>query len=78
MSNPDHTETIADEILADLSLRDKNIIAHMDENDIMCLACRFSRYINEKAPGSDSQKRMDIVRAVWSKLRESHRLRVVE
>jgi hypothetical protein len=78
MTESDHTETIANEILTDLSLRDKHIIAHMDENDIMCLACRFSKYINQKAPGSDSQKRMDIVRAVWSKLCESHRLKVVK
>jgi hypothetical protein len=78
MTESDHTETIANEILTDLSLRDKHIIAHMDENDIMCLSCRFSKYINQKAPGSDSQKRMDIVRAVWSKLCESHRLKVVK
>ncbi len=77
MPEPDSTETIATEILSDLSLREKHIIAHMEENDIMCLACRFSKYISAKAPGSDSKKRMDIVRAVWNKLCKSHRLKVV-
>ncbi len=78
MRNPDHTETITNEILADLSLREKNIIANMDEHFVECLTCQFSRYFSEKAPRSDYKERVEIVKEVWRKLSRSHRLKVVD
>ena len=78
MPNTDHTETIATEILTDLSLREKHIIAHMDEGDIVCLTCKFSQYLSAKAPGSDSKERIKIMKRIWAKLYESHRLKILK
>jgi len=78
MPSTDHNETIATEILTDLSLREKNIIAHMDEMDIEFLAYVFDRYISEKAPDSDPTEGMEIMREVWRELSKTHMLKVVK
>lgn len=45
MTNPDHTDTITNEILSNFSLREKNIIAHMDEMDVEILVASLERYV---------------------------------
>jgi|GEM_PF-3666973 len=61
MQDSDKIRSITNDILADLSLREKNIIAHMDEIDIEFLAYVFDRYISEKAPESDPTEGMEIM-----------------
>jgi hypothetical protein len=48
MQDTDNTETITTEILTDLSLREKNIIAHMDEMDVEILEAILERYVEGK------------------------------
>ncbi len=76
MLNPDFTESIVKEILEDLPLREKSIIANMNEADTGCLTCKFSRYIKEKAPGCDPMDEVEIMRKVWKELSKSHRLKI--
>ena len=76
MQNPDHTETIADEILADLTRREKHIIAHMDEMDVKILEAIHERYVEGK--GSRIYNGKDVVKQIWAELYESHRLKMVK
>ena len=76
MVNPDHTETITNEILADLSLREKNIIAHMDNLSIEILQAILERHAESKGYWIEDGR--NVVKSIWAKLYESHRLRAVE
>ena len=76
MPNPDHTDTVTDEILSDLSLHEKNIIANMNEIDIDILEATFDRY--GKGKGNRIKDGKHVIKRIWVQLNESHRLRVVE
>ena len=70
MKIPDHTETITNEILTDLSLREKNIIAHMDEMDIEFLEAILERYVEGK--GSHIYAGKHVVKRIWATLGKTH------
>jgi hypothetical protein len=75
MQDTDNTEIIATEILQDLSLREKSIIAHMDEMDVEILEAILERYVEGK--GSRIYDGKDVVKRIWDEFYESHRLKVV-
>ena len=74
--NPDFNEGIVEEILEDLSLHEKNVIANMDEADLSILQVTLDRYVEGK--GSRINDGKNILKRIWSRLYESHRLKVVK
>ncbi len=76
MQSPDFTDTITAEILEDLSLREKHIIAHMDEMDVEILEAILKRYVEDK--GSHIYDGKHVVKRIWTQLYETHRLKVVK
>jgi len=76
MPNTDHTETIVNEILSDLSLREKHIIAHMDEMDVGILEAILKRYVEDK--GSHIYDGKHVIKRIWAQLYETHRLRALK
>jgi hypothetical protein len=66
---------ITTEILADLSLREKSIIANMNETDIENLEATFYRRV--KGQGSRIKDGKHMIKNIWAILYESHRLRAV-
>lgn len=78
MKNPtsiEFTDSIVEEIL-DLTLKEKKIIAYMDENDVFILEAILERYVESKGAWINDGK--NIVKRVWAKLYDSHRFKVVE
>jgi hypothetical protein len=76
MPDTDHTETIVNEMFSELPLREKHIIAHMDEMDVGILEAILERYVEGK--GSRIYDGKDVVKRIWAKLHESHRLKVIK
>ncbi len=71
----DINEIIVEELLSDLSPREKSIIAHMEGPDIDILEACLDRYAEGK--GSSLKNGKGILRRVWSRLYGSHRMKVV-
>jgi hypothetical protein len=72
---PDHSDKIVSEVLEMPTLKEKHLVAHMDEEDTNKLQCIFEKYIESKWGLCLDSK--DIVKSLWTELCESHRLRVV-
>lgn len=75
-TNPDFTESIVEEILEDLSLHEKSVIANMNETDLSILQAVLDRYVEGK--GSRIKDGKHVLKRVWSRLYESHRLKIVK
>lgn len=75
-TNPDFNEIIVEEILEDLSLHEKSVIAHMDEMDLSILQAILDRYVESK--GARIKDGKHVLKRVWSRLYESHRLKIVK
>lgn len=73
---PDFTESIVEEILEDLSLHEKSIIANMNEMDLSILQAVLDRYVEGK--GSRIKDGKHVLKRVWSRFYESHRLKVIQ
>jgi len=76
MPDTDHTETIVTEMIAELSLHEKHIIANMNEMDVEILEAILERYVEGK--GSSIKDGKHVIKRIWAKLYESHRLKVIE
>ena len=74
--DPAETERIAAEILADLPLREKSIIAHMNTVELDTLQTILDRYVEGR--GIHIRDGRGVMQAVWNRLQESHRLKLVE
>lgn len=74
--DPEETESIADEILSDLTLREKSIIANMNTIELDTLQTIFDRYVEGK--GIRIRDGKGVMKTVWNRLQESHRLKLVE
>jgi hypothetical protein len=75
MPRPGFTETIVEETLEKLTLKEKSIIANMDEFDIENLEATFYRRV--KGQGSRIKDGKHMIKNIWAILYESHRLRAV-
>ena len=67
------------EVLAGLSLREKSEIANLGEDALRLLQLHVDKLMEKRS--ADVQRvasRQEIMRQVWLRLRETHRLRVVE
>ena len=74
---PEDVDTIADEILAGMSLKEKSLIAHMDERSLPYLQYAFDIYLSPEV-GDDPEKGQAIMQRVWKRLQETHRIRLVK
>ncbi|MFC1856543.1 putative molybdenum carrier protein [Thermodesulfobacteriota bacterium] len=68
-----------DEIISELSLKDKVLIANMDKIDVAVLKDVFDRYARDKIDtDSDDEETDNISLELWKRLRDTHKLRVVK
>ena len=63
-------------ILSGMSLKEKALIANMDENSLPYLQYAFDVYIS-KDIGDDPETGQEIMKRVWQTLKETHRIRLV-
>jgi hypothetical protein len=71
----DMQRVVAD-ILSGMSLKEKSLIAQMDENSLPYLQYAFDVYISKKA-GDDPETGREIMKRIWQTLQETHRIRIV-
>ena len=71
----DMQRTVAD-ILSGMSLKEKSLIAQMDEKSLPYLQYAFDVYISKNA-GDDPETGREIMKRVWQTLQETHRIRIV-
>ncbi len=74
--DPEVTESVVAEILADLPLREKSTIANMNAIELDTLQTILDRYVEGK--GVRIRDGKGVMKAVWNQLRESHRLKLVK
>ena len=74
--DPEVTEGIVAEILADLPLREKSTIANMNKIELDTLQAILDRYVEGK--GIRIRDGKGVMKAVWNHLLESHRLKLVK
>lgn len=68
---------IVSDILAGMSLKEKSLIANMDEKSLPYLQYAFDVYIS-KSIGNDQETGRMIMKRVWQVLQETHRIRLVQ
>lgn len=69
-------DLIVADILSAMSLKEKSIIANMDEESLPYLQYAFDVYIY-RSIGDDEEEGKKIMKRVWKALRRSHRIRIV-
>ncbi len=81
---PDAVAEIVDQVIDDLSLEDRVTMANLEADQIEFINKLMADYIQNKLnERSNKQKGKDltepeaIVKEVWNRLRETHKLRVV-
>jgi len=65
------------DILSAMSLKEKSLIANMDERSLPYLQYAFDVYIS-RVMGDDPDAGREIMRGVWQRLQETHRIRLVK
>jgi hypothetical protein len=73
---PVDVQRIVAEILSGMSLKEKALIAQMDEESLPYLQYAFDVYIS-KGAGDDPETGREIMKRVWQTLQETHRIRIV-
>jgi len=70
---------IVTEILSELDLQEKVVLANMEEDDVAILQGVFNELIQSKIdPSAGDDEQAIIMDAIWKKLKATHRLRVVK
>ncbi len=77
MSDADDNDQIAQEILDDMSLKEKTAFANLDENDIPHLQYAFDACVRSQL-GINDEVGKNIMRHIWEVLQETHRVRCVK
>ena len=73
---PRDMQRIVADILSGMSLKEKSLIAHMDEKSLPYLQYAFDVYISKGAE-DDQEIGREIMKRVWQELQETHRIRIV-
>jgi hypothetical protein len=68
-------DIIVEEILGDLTLREKHEIAQMDLDDMDILESILGLYLDAHGVSAAG---LNVIEKVWQRVRESHRLKVVK
>lgn len=69
--------SIVEDILAAMSLKEKSLIANMDQESLPYLQYAFDVYISREI-GDDPDTGRTIMERVWQTLQETHRIRLVK
>jgi len=73
----DDIDQIVKEILSELPIKEKASMANMDKEAVEVLQSIFDLYIKNKI-GSESEEYTDIMKALWERLQETHKLRAIK
>ena len=73
----DTISQIVDEILSEIPLEGRVSLANMNKEDVEVLQGVFDLYIRSKVDPEDEEYEY-IIRELWKRVRETHRLRVVK
>ena len=72
-------DEIIEEIISELSLKERVAIADMNKEDIEILKNVFNKYVRGKTDTeSDDSEYTDIMNNLWSKLQKTHKLRIIK
>ena len=74
----DDIDKIVEEILSELPLKEKASMANMDKEAVEVLQSVFDLYIKSKIGSESEEEYTDIMKALWERLQETHRLRAVK
>ena len=80
MDNPQNKlreiDRVVAEILAAMPLKEKALIANMNERSLPYLQYAFDVYLS-RAAGDDPEHGQQIMRRLWQTLHDTHRIRLV-
>ena len=77
MTRANDIDQIVQDILADMSLKEKVAIANLDEEDVKYLQYAFDVCVIGKL-GDDPDEAKDVMHRIWKVLQETHRVRSVK
>jgi predicted nucleic acid-binding protein len=77
MSDSNKTDQIVQDILADMPLKEKAIIANLDEEDVPFLQYAFEVCVRDQI-GQDDDSSEDVMHRIWKVLQKTHRVRSVK
>ncbi|PID39880.1 MAG: hypothetical protein CR984_05985 [Proteobacteria bacterium] len=69
-------DQIVADILASMSLKEKALIANMNEKSLPYLQYAFDVYLTKEA-GNDPKSGQAIMKRLWQTLHDTHRIRIV-
>jgi hypothetical protein len=82
---PTTVDEVADQIIKDLSLNERVTMANLEDDQIAFINKLLAEYIRNKSKKwaakqgePDTWEAEAIVKEIWNRLRETHRLRIVE
>ena len=74
MPNTSNMDEMVQEILADMSLKEKAAIANVDKDKVPYLQYAFDVCIRNQL-GKDDEMSRDVMHRMWEVLQETHRIR---
>ena len=77
MANQSDIDQIVQDILADMSLKEKAAIANLDEDKVPYLQYGFDTCVRSQT-GNDDQLAKDVMYRIWKALQGTHRIRSVK
>ena len=77
MINPSNIDQIVRDILVDMPLKEKAIIANLDEDKVPCLQYAFDVCIRGQL-GKDDEMGKEVMHGIWEVLKGTNRIRSVK
>jgi len=77
MANPSDIDQTVQDILADMSLKEKAAIANLNEDKFPYLQYAFDTCIRSQLSKDDDMSK-DVMQRMWEVLQETHRVRCVK
>ena len=77
-SRTDILEQIVDEIISELPLKERVFFANISKEDIEIFQSVLDLYIRSKIGPESENEYTVIMRALWDRLQETHKVRVVK
>jgi hypothetical protein len=77
MSESSKIDQIVRDILADMPLKEKAVIANLDEDKVPYLQYAFDTCIRSQL-GKDDEMGKDVMHRIWEVLKETHRVRCLK
>ena len=74
----DQLQSVIDDIIEVLPLRDLVSVANMDQTDVQIIQQVAQAYLRRKLDLEDGEEIGQIMDALWQRLKETHRLRAVK